>query len=46
MVWDPSRLTTKASEALAAAQQDALQKHHPQVTAAHLLSALIRQGTW
>jgi len=43
MVWDPSRLTTKASEALAAAQQDALQKHHQQVTPAHLLSALIRQ---
>ena len=43
MVWDPSRLTTKASEALASAQQDALKRQHQQVTPAHLLLALLKQ---
>ncbi len=43
MVWDPSRLTTKASEALASAQQDALKRQHQQVAPAHLLLALLKQ---
>ena len=43
MVWDLSRFTTKAGEALAAAGQSALKRHHQQIKPVHLLLALIQQ---
>ncbi|MBM3318096.1 MAG: ATP-dependent chaperone ClpB [Candidatus Eisenbacteria bacterium] len=44
MVLDPQRLTERAREALAEAQQDAVRRGQQQVTSAHLLIALLRQS--
>ncbi|MEY4007170.1 MAG: hypothetical protein RLZZ467_186, partial [Gemmatimonadota bacterium] len=43
MPLDPNRFTRKTQEALAAAQRDASERHHPQVTPEHLLAALVGQ---
>ncbi len=43
MVWDPTRLTAKAIEAVEEAQKEAARRHHQQITPSHLLLALIRQ---
>jgi ATP-dependent Clp protease ATP-binding subunit ClpB len=40
---DPNRFTRKTQEALAAAQRDASERHHSQVTPEHLLAALVGQ---
>jgi ATP-dependent Clp protease ATP-binding subunit ClpB len=39
----PDRFTTKAQEAIAAAQQLALQRRNPEIAPAHLLVALLQQ---
>ena len=43
MPLDPNRFTRKTQEALAAAQRDASERHHSQVTPEHLLAALVGQ---
>ena len=43
MPLDPNRFTRKTQEALGAAQRDAADRHHSQVTPEHLLAALVGQ---
>ncbi len=43
MPLDPNKLTRKTTEALGAAQALAGDQHHSQVTAEHLLAALVGQ---
>jgi len=43
MVWDPSRLTERAREAIEQAQRAGVERNQQQITPGHLLLALIQQ---
>ncbi|MEX1004860.1 MAG: ATP-dependent chaperone ClpB [Acidimicrobiia bacterium] len=40
---NPERLTQKSRQSLVAASEDAVERHHPSVTPAHVLAALLNQ---